>query len=92
MLAFSGAAAIGQVANVFKYFDMAVPLRVVQILPMELTIRDSFISVPTMCVRGLGDWLVGGERCVDKSIWLGSSFGAFAASQTALLCETALAT
>lgn len=47
--------------------------------------------MPSMCVRGLGHWLVGEVRRVEKQIWLGMSLGAFAASVAALLCETALA-
>ena len=37
MLAFSGAAAIGHAANVFKTMDIATALLLMPMLPMELT-------------------------------------------------------
>lgn len=59
MTAFSGGAAIGQVANVFKSLDTASPFRLIQVLQMELAISESYLSMQTMCVRGLGYWFVG---------------------------------
>lgn len=38
MFAFCGGAAIGHVADAFKSVDMATPLLVTSMLPMELTI------------------------------------------------------
>lgn len=90
VFAFCGGAAIGHAANSFKSFDAAVPLQVISVLPMELTIRDSHILIPSMCVRALGHWLVGefhrGEHCV----WLGWSLGVVVALEAVLLCEMAL--
>lgn len=91
IFAFSGGAALGHVANVFNNLDMASPHRVVQVLPMELTNWDSYISMPSMCVGGFGHWFIDNTHLVENSIWLGVSFGAFAASESALLCEAALA-
>lgn len=57
---------------------------------MDLTACFSYVSIHTMCVRGLGDLLLGAVRCVENSIWLGVSLGAVVASETALFCEIAL--
>lgn len=91
MFAFSGGAAIGSVANVFGFFDMFCCLRVFQILMLALTICFSDMSIRTKCVCGLGHWLASATCCAESSIWLGSSLGALAASETALLLEMALA-
>jgi len=91
MFAISGAAAIGHVLNVFKYVDTTIPLQVTSLLPVELTIRDSFTCIPSMCVSGLGRWLVGKVHCVEHCVWLGVSFGSYVVSESVSLLETALA-
>lgn len=60
MYAFSGVAAVGHRANAFNHLDFAIPLHVLQVLPMELAIRDSYTSMSTMTIGSLGDWLNGG--------------------------------
>ena len=56
MFAFCGGAACGQVSNSFGPVATAISLRLISVWPMELTCSDSFISMPSMCVRGLGRW------------------------------------
>lgn len=59
-------------------------------LTMELTNRDSYISMPSMCVHGLGRQLFDDKCLVAHCIWLGWSLGAIAASEAAKSCEIAL--
>lgn len=76
LFAFCGGAAIGHVSDAFHSLDMAFPLRVTSVFPMELAIGNSFLSMPTMCVHGLGHWLHGEAHRVERQIWLGISLGA----------------
>lgn len=90
LFAFCGAAAVGHVANTFNFLDMSTPLQITSILPMELTVSDSCCTVSSMCICGLGQWLVGDWHRAEQSVWLGISLGAFVASEIALLCERSL--
>ena len=91
MFAFCGGAACGQVSNSFGPVATAISLRLISVWPMELTYSDSFISMPSMCVRGLGRWLDDKVCFVECCMWLGWSLGAFATSAVVLLCEKGLA-
>ena len=87
MFAFCGGAACGQVSNSFGPVATAISLRQISVWPMELKYSDSFISMPSMCVRGLGRWLDDKVCFVECCMWLGWSLGAFATSAVVLLCE-----
>jgi len=91
VFAWTGNIRIGNIWKMFEPLDMAVPLPVVSISPMELTIRDSYFSMRTTCVQGFGRWLLGERHCVQNDIWLGVSLGVLGASEAVPLCEAAVA-
>ena len=64
---------------------VAISLSLISVWPMELTCWDSFTSVPSMCVRGLGRWLHDKVCFVECCMWLGWSLGDFATSAIVLL-------
>ena len=87
MFVFCGGAACGQVSNPFGPVATAISLKLISVWPMELTYSDSFTSMPSMCVRGLGRWLDDKVCVVECCMWLGWSLGAFATSAVVLLFE-----
>ena len=87
MFAFCGGAACGQVSNAFGPVGTAISMKLISVWSMELTYSDSFFSMPSMCVRGLGRWLDDKVCFVECCMWLGWSLGAFATSAVVLSCE-----
>lgn len=75
VFAFVGGAALGNATDSFKLLDTAMPLQVVSLLPMERTIKDSHISMPSMCVSDLGIRLVDSSTSISNCIYLGWSLG-----------------
>ena len=90
VLAFVGAGLVGLAVNAFKTMGMAIALWLMEFLTIDLTMWDSYLSM-SAAICALIHWCVGEAGCVQHSIWLGSSFGALAVSEAALLCESALA-
>ena len=90
MFAFCGGAAFGQASNSFGSVAIAISLRLISVWTMELTYSDSFILMPSMCVRGLGLWLDDKVCFAECCMWLGWSLGSFASAAVVLLCEKTL--
>ena len=70
---------------------VAISLSLISVWPMELTCSDSFASMPSMSVRGLGRLIDDNVRFVECCVWLDWSLGDFATSAIVMLCEKVFA-